>query len=118
MHDITETQVKTMIHTIDVRLDQKSHYTTDTMPKGIIYHVGDHKYVTLDDYSQAFQDYEWDHEQAEWACYLYTLAKNNPERTDFYTQAYNIGGMETLEAIYTNVTEHEPTTTVYQTYKH
>lgn len=118
MHTITTNQVKTMIHTIDVRLDQKSHYTTDTMPKGTIYHVGNHKYVTLDDYSQTFEDYEWDNEDAEWACYLYTLTKNNPERIDFYTQSYNIGGMETLETIYNHVTETTPMTIVYPTYKH
>lgn len=118
MNTITPDEIKTMIHTIDVRLDQKSHYTTDVMPKGVIYHVGDHKYVTLDDYSQAFEDYEWEHENAEWACYTYALAKNNPERIDFYARAYNIGGMETLEAIYNNVTETTTMTTVYPIYKH
>lgn len=118
MNTVTTDEVKTMMHHIDVRLDQKSHYTTDVMPKGTIYHVGDYKYVTLDDYSQAFEDYEWDHDGAEWACYLYTLTKNNPERIDLYTWAYNIGGMETLEAIYANVTENEPQTIVYPIYKH
>lgn len=117
MNTITTTTVKTMMHTIDVRLDQKSHYDTDHTPKGIIYHVGDRKYVTLDDYSQAFEDYGWDHD-AEWACYLYTLVKNNPERLSFYVQAYNIGGMETLEAVYNNVTETTPMTVVYPIYKH
>lgn len=118
MHNVTETQAKAMMHTIDVRLDQKSHYDTDHTPKGTIYHVGDHKYVTLDDYSQAFEDYEWAHEGAEWACYIYTLTKNNPERLSFYLQAYNIGGMETLEAVYDNVTETTPTTVVYPIHKH
>lgn len=118
MNTITTEQAKTMINTIDVRLDQKSHYITDIMPKGVIYHVGDHKYVTIDDYSQTFEDYEWDHNGAEWACYLYTLAKNNPERLNFYVQAYNIGGMETLEAVYNNVTESTPMTIVYPIYKH
>lgn len=118
MHNVTESQVKAMMHTIDVRLDQKSHYDTDHTPKGVIYRIDDHKYVTLDDYSQAFEDYEWDHGGAEWACYLYILAKNNPERLGFYTQAYNIGGMETLEAVYNNVTESAPMTIVYPIYKH
>lgn len=111
MNTITPTAVKTMIHNIDVRLDQKSHYDIDHTPKGIIYHIGDHKYVTLDDYSQAFEDHEW-------ACYLYTLVKNNPERLSFYLQAYNIGGMEILEALYDNVTETTPMTVVYPIYKH
>lgn len=38
MNPITATMAKTMMHDIDVRLDQKSHYTTDVMPKGTIYH--------------------------------------------------------------------------------
>ncbi len=114
MNTITTDEVRAMMHTIDVRLDQKSHYDADHTPKGTIYHVGDHKYVTLDDYSQAFED----HNGAEWACYLYTLAKNNPERIGFYAQAYNIGGMETLETIYNNVTESTPMTVVYPIYKH
>lgn len=118
MHNVTETQAQTMMHTIDVRLDQKSHYDTDHTPKGIIYHVGNHKYVTLDDYSQAFEDYKRDHNGAEWACYLYTLAKNNPERLGFYVRGYNIGGIETLEALYDNVTETTPMTVVYPIYKH
>lgn len=118
MYNVSETQAKAMMHTIDVRLDQKSHYDADHAPKGVIYHVGDHKYVTLDDYSQAFEDYERDHNGAEWACYLYALAKNNPERIGFYVQAYDIGGMETLEAIYNNVTETTPMTVVYPIYKH
>ena len=32
MHGITETQINAMIHTIDVRLDQNSHYDTDHTP--------------------------------------------------------------------------------------
>lgn len=118
MTSITTDEVKAMIHNIDVRLDQKSHYDTDHTPKGVIYHVDDHKYVTLDDYSQTFEDYEWAHNGAEWACYLYALAKNNPERISFYVQVYNVGGMETLEAVYNNVTESTPMTVVYPIYKH
>lgn len=118
MHDITYAQARNMMHTIDVRLDQKSHYDVDHAPKGTIYHVGDHKYVTLSDYSQAFEDYEWDHDGAEWACYIYTLAKNDPDRLGFYLAAYNIGGMETLEAVYNHVTEDTTMTVVYPIYKH
>ena len=118
MNTITTNEIKAIIHNIDVRLDQKSHYDTDHTPKGTIYHVGDHKYITLDHYSQAFEDYEWDHHGAEGACYLYTLTKNNPERIDFYARAYNIGGMETLETLYNNITENEPQTIVYPIYKH
>lgn len=118
MNTITTTEVLVMMHTIDVRLDQKSHYDINHTPKGVIYHVGDHKYVTLNDYAQTFEDYESAHNGTEWACYLYTLTKNNPERIDFYVRVYNVGGMETLETVYSNVTETEYMPIVYQVYKH
>lgn len=116
MHTITTDEVKAMIHNIDVRLDQKSHYSMDCMPKGVVYHVGDHKYVTLDDFSYVFESYEWDHKEADYACYMYILVKNNPERIDFYVRAYNIGGPEVLEAVYNAVAEAGPEPVVYRTY--
>lgn len=118
MNAITTTTVKTMMHNIDVRLDRKSHYDAHYNHLGISYHVGDHKYVTLEDFSNTFEEYETDHKGTDWACHLYILAKNNPERIDFYTQAYNIGGLETLETVYNNVTETTPMTVVYPIYKH
>lgn len=118
MNTITPTEVKTMMHNIDVRLDQKSHYDAHFSHLGLAYHVGNHKYVTLEDFSRTFEEYEAAHKGADWACYLYTLTKNNPERLHFYTQAYDIGGMEALEAIYNNVTETTPMTVVYPIYKH
>lgn len=118
MNAITPTEVKTMMHDIDVRLDRKSHYDAHFGHLGLTYHVGNHKYVTLEDFSRTFEEYEADHKDTDWACYIYTLVKNNPERLSFYTQAYNIGGMETLEAVYNNVTESTPMTVVYPIYKH
>lgn len=118
MNAITTDEVKAMIHNIDVRLDQKSHYDTTHTPKGIIYHVGDRKYVTLDDFAQAFDDYEWDHTDADYACHMYILCKNNPERIDFYVQAYNIGGIRVLEEIYNAIDETGTASVVYYTYNH
>lgn len=116
MHTITADEVKTMIHDIDVRLDRKSHYSMDCMPKGVVYHVGDHKYVTLDDFSSVFEEYEWDHKGVDYACYMYILAKNAPERIDFYTRAYNLGGLEVLSAVYNAVTEAGNEPVVYRIY--
>lgn len=118
MHNVTETQAKAMMHDIDVRLDQKSHYNECFGRIGLTYRVGNHKYVTFEDFSRTFEEYETDHKNAEWACYLYILAKNQPELLDFYTKAYNIGGMETLETVYNNVTETTPMTVVYPIHKH
>lgn len=118
MYNVTNTQVKAMMHAIDVRLDQKSHYSECFDHLGLTYRVGNHKFVTFEDFSRTFEEYEADHKNAEWACYLYILAKNQPEYLDFYTKAYNIGGMETLEAVYNNVTETSPMTVVYPIHKH
>lgn len=118
MYDVTETQVKAMMHTIDVRLDQKSHYNECFDHLGLTYRVGNHKFVTFEDFSSTFEEYEADHKNTDWACYLYILTKNNPEYIGFYTKAYNIGGMETLEVVYNNVTETTPMTVVYPIYKH
>lgn len=118
MDTITPTAVKTMMHDIDVRLDRKSHYDECFGHLGLSYRVGHHKYVTFEDLSSTFEEYAADHKNADWACYLYILAKNQPEYLDFYTRAYNIGGMETLEAIYNNVTETTPMTVIYPIYKH
>lgn len=118
MNHITTTETKTMMHDIDVRLDRKSHYNECFGHIGLTYRVGTHKYVTFEDFSRTFEEYETDHKNAEWACYLYILAKNQPELLDFYTKAYNIGGMETLETVYNNVTETTPMTVVYPIHKH
>lgn len=118
MNTITTTEAKTMMHDINVRLDRKSHYDPCFGLYGLTYHVGDHKYVTLDDYTQAFEDYERDHNGAEWACYLYTLAKNQPELLDFFINAYNFGGIETLETLIDSQTERDNQPTVYAIQKH
>lgn len=118
MNAITPTAVKTMMHDIDVSLDRKSHYNAHFDYLGITYRVGHHKYVTIEDFSHTFAEYESDHKNTDWACYIYILAKNQPEYLDFYIKAYNIGGMETLEAIYNNVTETTPMNVVYPIHKH
>ena len=118
MDAITTTMVKTMMHDIDVRLDRKSHYNPRFGLYGLAYHVGTHKYVTPEDFSNTFEEYEDDHNGAEWACYLYILAKNQPEALDFFVSAYNLGGMKTLEILIDNQTERGNQPTVYATRKH
>lgn len=96
MNTITTTMAKTMMHDIDVRLDQKSHYNVHFSHIGLTYRVGTHKFVTFEDFSRTFEEYETDHKNADWACYLYILAKNQPELLDFFIKAYNFAGMDAL----------------------
>lgn len=96
MNAITTAEVKTMMHDIDVRLDQKSHYNEHFSHIGLAYRVGNHKFVTFEDFSSTFEEYENDHKDADWACYLYILAKNQPELLGFFTKAYNFAGMDAL----------------------
>nr|UVX65808.1 MAG: hypothetical protein [Bacteriophage sp.] len=118
MNTITTTMVKTMMHDIDVRLDQKSHYNEHFDHIGLAYRVGTHKFVTFEDFSQAFEDYEWDHDEAEWACYLYILAKNQPELLNFFTKAYNFAGMDALRVFMDKQNYDGPQTEVYLIRKH
>lgn len=96
MNNLTTAEVKTMIHDIDVRLDQKSHYNPQFDALGLAYQVGFHKFVTSEDFSNTFEEYETVHKDAEWACYLYILSKNQPELLDFFTKGYNFAGLAAL----------------------
>lgn len=96
MNAITTAEVKTMMHNIDVRLDQKSHYNAYFDHIGLAYRVGIHKFVTFEDFSRTFEEYETDNKGSDWACYLYILAKNQPELLDLFTKAYNFAGMDAL----------------------
>ena len=118
MDIITATMVKTMMHDIDVRLDRKSHYDPCFGLYGLTYHVGAHKYVTFEDFSNTFEEYEVDNKGAEWACYLYILAKNQPELLNLFVRSYNLGGMETLETLIDDQIEHGTQPTVYAIQKH
>lgn len=118
MNTITTTMVKTMMHDIDVRLDQKSHYEARFDHLGLAYRVGHHKYVTFEDFSNTFEEYETDHKGAEWACYLYILTKNQPELLDFHTKAYNIGGMDALRVFMGEQDSNGPQTEIYLIRKH
>lgn len=118
MNTITPTAVKTMMHNIDVHLDQKSHYNEHFGHIGLAYRVGNHKFVTFEDFSRTFEEYETDHKGAEWACYLYILAKNQPEYLDFFTKAYNFAGMDALRVFMDQQYYDGPQTEVYPIRKH
>lgn len=118
MNTITPTAVKTMMHDIDVRLDRKSHYDVHFGHIGLAYRVGIHKFVTFEDFSSTFEEYENDHKNADWACYLYILAKNQPELLDFFTKSYNFAGMDALRVLMDKQDYDGPQTEVYLIRKH
>lgn len=118
MNTITTAEARTMMHDIDVRLDQKSHYDAHFGHIGLAYHVGNHKYVTFEDFSNTFEEYETDNKGSEWACYLYILAKNQPDLLPFFTKVYNFAGMEALRTFMDKQDSDGPQTEVYLIRKH
>lgn len=118
MNTITTTEVKTMMHDIDVRLDRKSHYNECFGRIGLTYRIGTHKFVTFEDFSRTFEEYETDNKGADWACYLYVLAKNQPELLDFFINAYNFAGTEVLSVLVDRQDCDGPQTEVYIIRKH
>lgn len=118
MDNITTSEVRAMMHDIDVRLDQKSHYNIQFGHLGLAYRVGIHKYVTFENFSSTFEEYNADHKGADWACYLYILAKNQPDLTGFFTQTYNFAGMEALRVFMDKQDYDGPQPEVYLIRKH
>lgn len=117
MNTITTPMAKTMMHDIDVRLDQKSHYDVHFSHIGLAYRVGNHKFVTFEDFSRTFEEYETDHKNTDWACYLYILAKNQPELLDFFTKAYNLAGMDALRVFMDKQNYDGPQNEIYLIHK-
>lgn len=117
MNTITTTTAKTMMHYIDVRLDQKSHYNVHFSHTGLTYRVGNHKFVTFEDFSRTFEEYETNHENADWACYLYILAKNQPELLDLFIKAYNFAGMDALRVFMDKQNYDGPQNEIYLIHK-
>lgn len=117
MYNVTKTQAKAMMHDIDVRLDQKSHYNECFGHIGLAYRVGTHKFVTFEDFSRTFEEYETDNKDSEWACYLYILAKNQPELLDFFTKAYNFAGMDVLRVCMDKQNYDGPQNEIYLIHK-
>lgn len=118
MNTITTTTAKTMMHDIDVRLGRKSHYNVHFSHIGLAYRVGNHKFVTFEDFSRTFEEYETDHKNADWACYLYILAKNQPELLDLFIKAYNFAGMDALRVFMDKQNYDGPQNEIYLIRKH
>lgn len=93
---ITLKQVQDMIHSIDTRLIPECHDFDAYTETDVIWRIGDYGYVDADVYDQAFRDYDERNGETEWARSMYVLEGNQPNRLEFFVEAYNIGGMPML----------------------
>ena len=96
---ITLKQARDMIRSINTSLipecrDFDAYTETDE-----IWRIGDYGYVDADAYEQAFRDYEARNGETEWARTMYVLEGNQPTHLRFFVEAYNLGGMSTLDAL-------------------
>lgn len=97
--ETTLKQVQDMIHSIDTSLipecrDFDAYTETDD-----IWRIGDYGYVAADVYEQAFRDYEERNGETEWARPMYVLEGNQPNRLEYFVEAYNLGGMPMLDGL-------------------
>lgn len=97
--EITLKQARDMIRSIDSRLipecrDFDTYTETDE-----IWRIGGYGYVDADVYEQAFRDYEARNGETEWARPMYVLEGNQPNRLEYFVEAYNLGGMPMLNGL-------------------
>lgn len=99
VRNITVEQARDMIHSIDTSLipqcrDFDTYTETDD-----IWRIGDYGYVDADVYEQAFRDYEERNGKTEWACTMYVLEGNQPNKLEAFVKAYNLGGLPMLDGL-------------------
>lgn len=99
VRNLTVEQARDMIHGIDASLipecrDFDTYTETDD-----IWRIGDYGYVDADVYEQAFRDHEERNGKTEWARTMYVLEGNQPNRLEYFVEAYNLGGMPMLNGL-------------------
>lgn len=94
--EITLDQARDMIRSIDNRLIPECRDFDTYTEIDDIWRIGDYGYVDADVYEQAFRDYEECNGKTEWACTMYVLEGNQPDRLEAFVKAYNLGGMALL----------------------
>lgn len=113
--EITLDQARDMIHSIDTSLipecrDFDTYTETDD-----IWRIGDYGYVDADVYEQAFRDYEEHNGETEWARPMYMLEGNQPNRLEYFVEAYNLGGMPMLNGLLDAQFDNDDADEVYMT---
>lgn len=97
--EITLDQARDMIRSIDNRLIPECRDFDTYTEADDIWRIGDYGYVDADVYEQAFRDYEERNGKTEWASTMYVLEGNQPNRLEFFVEAYNLGGMPMLDGL-------------------
>lgn len=97
--EITLEQARDMIHSIDTSLVSECRDFDAYTETDAIWRIGDYGYVDADVYEQAFREYEERSGKAEWARPMYVLEGNQPNRLEFFVEAYNLGGVPMLDGL-------------------
>lgn len=97
--EITLEQARDMIHSIDTSLISECRDFDAYTETDVIWRIGDYGYVDADVYEQAFREYEERSGKAEWARPMYVLEGNQPNRLEFFVEAYNLGGVPMLDGL-------------------
>lgn len=92
-------QARDMIHSIDTSLTPECRDFDTYTETDDIWRIGDYGYVAADVYEQAFRDYEARNGKTEWARPMYVLEGNQPNRLEYFVEAYNLGGMPMLDGL-------------------
>nr|DAJ63818.1 MAG TPA: hypothetical protein [Caudoviricetes sp.] len=115
VRNITVEQARDMINSIDTSLIPKSRDFDTYTETDDIWRIGDYGYVDADVYEQAFRDYEERNGDTEWARTMYVLEGNQPNRLEFFVEAYNLGGMPMLDGLLGAQFDNGDADTVYLT---
>lgn len=97
--EITLEQARDMIHSIDTSLISECRDFDAYTETDVIWRIGDYGYVDADVYEQAFREYEERSGKAEWTRPMYVLEGNQPNRLEFFVEAYNLGGVPMLDGL-------------------
>lgn len=99
VRNITVEQARDMIDSIDTSLTPECRDFDTYTETDDIWRIGDYGYVDADVYKQAFRDYEERNGKTEWARPMYVLEGNQPNRLEYFVEAYNLGGMPMLNGL-------------------
>lgn len=99
VRNITVEQARDMIDSIDTSLTPECRDFDTYTETDDIWRIGDYGYVDADVYEQAFRDYEERNGETEWARPMYVLEGNQPNRLEYFAEAYNLGGMPMLNGL-------------------
>lgn len=99
VRNLTVEQARDMIHSIDTSLIHECRDFDTYTETDDIWRIGGYGYVAADVYEQAFRDYEERNGETEWARPMYVLEGNQPNRLEYFVEAYNLGGTPMMNGL-------------------